>query len=72
MPITVELQLPRDKPHRGDVFDVGVVIDTGVTVFGRTNNWGGMLGDCIDTPAGGTMIWNIVLDAQDCNGVYLY
>ena len=40
------------------------------TVFARTNSWGGMEAACISGTT--TVIWAVVADEQDCNGVYLY
>ncbi len=73
--VPVNIMRELDVKMDDGVPDTGVVRATleedNVTVFKRTNKWGGMLADCIDTP-GTALIWNITGDAQDCNGVYLY
>ncbi len=72
--IPARILLELDTKLDDGVADSGRVraaaIDGAVSVFSGSNDWGGMVADCVS--AGPPMRWGIASDAQDCNGVVLF
>ncbi|MCP5150818.1 MAG: prepilin-type N-terminal cleavage/methylation domain-containing protein [Ectothiorhodospiraceae bacterium] len=72
VPVRIAQEL--DTKMDDGVPDTGVMrataADGSVTVFARTNEWGGRESACVTTSA--PIIWDVAADSQDCNSVLLF